>query len=131
METSRQRYFIPAQQQHVYLLWWDGCVKIWENKQGPLDIPENFGITLKMNVLGDDDREGSINLDEPLIIQKNRFPRGQGRRNTRKPRNIPRKVVSNHTSFIKTIPSKEMPNICKRFRQNYSNLKTKHTFQTS
>ncbi|CAI5104550.1 BBT_HP_G0131690.mRNA.1.CDS.1 [Saccharomyces cerevisiae] len=74
----------------------DGCVKIWENKQGLLDIPENFwDYSKKMNVLGDDDREGSINLDETWIIQKNRFPRGQGREKImqEKPRNIPRKGV--------------------------------------
>ncbi|CAI6741469.1 BFH_HP2_G0045900.mRNA.1.CDS.1 [Saccharomyces cerevisiae] len=64
--------FIPAQHSNMlYSCGEDGCVKIWENKQGPLDIPENFwDYSKKMNVLGDDDREGSINLDEPLIIQK-------------------------------------------------------------
>ena len=49
----------------------DGCVKIWKSNQGPLNTPENFwDYSKKMNVLGEDDREASVNLEEPLIIQR-------------------------------------------------------------
>lgn len=64
--------FIPAQHSDMlYSCGEDGSVKIWKSNQGPLNIPENFwDYSKKMNVLGEDDREATINLEEPLIIQR-------------------------------------------------------------